>query len=210
MERATANANGTTRSARRNVRRRRSFAWQVKRFVRSLSPEGRRRLFGGAVALVAAVVVFGGMIAWGVQAALHENYSDQYETVTIEGEFTLVVKGGTNVRTEPLAALHHVISGVPAPLNEYHSVDTEGVNNCLGKVSDKNETGAVFHLTRVVKVTKSWFDDCHWGDDWNGPYIGIRISDLSKEELKLLPGKVAKDEDGIVWISSKYADLFEN
>ena len=172
-------------------------------------PEYRKQVKTGVLTVLGAAVFVAFLLVWNVQASLRSSYSDKYTTITREGEFTIVVDGGTNVRTEPLAALHKIIYGLPEGyMNENYSVHSDGVNNVIGKVSDRNGTGAVFHTTHYVEVAESWWDDYSDGDVWNGPYIGLVVSELSKEELKLLPKKVQNDPDGIVWISSKYLSIY--
>lgn len=163
--------------------------------------------------LLAAVI---GVVIYAIwrHDVLTEDFSSQYATDVQEGNFTVVIcRAGNgeraNVRTEPLAATHKVIHGLPGGyMNEHYSVESEGVVNCLGKVRDPNGTGVVLHVEHAVYVTRSWWDDYSFGDEWNGPYVGIMVSDLSKDELKLFPGLTSKDEDGIVWISSKYLEIY--
>ena len=173
-------------------------------------PERRKQVKSGFLTAVVIATLLAALIAWNVYAAMNTSFSDKYNTVTREGDFTIVVDGGTNVRTEPLAALHKIIHGLPEGyMNENFSVRSEGVNNVIGKVSDKNGTGVVFHVTHYVEVTESWWDDCENGDTWNGPYIGLVVSELSKDELKALPGRAKSDPDGIIWLSAKYLTIYQ-
>ncbi len=176
---------------------------QVERQVRMIK-------MTAAIVFIVAVMAVAVMLLK-THLALSSNYGDQYATIIREGNFTLIINGGANVRTEPLAALHHEVAGLPEGyMNEHYSVCSESVNNCIGTVKDKNGTGAVFHVTHYVEVTESWFDDCICGDDWNGPFIGLIVDELTREELKLLPRNAKKDPDGIVWISSKYLKIVNN
>ncbi|MDO4987131.1 MAG: hypothetical protein Q4E46_02350 [Candidatus Saccharibacteria bacterium] len=184
-------------------------AKRVDSLFNYVCPEHRKQVKVGVFTALGTVAFIALLLVWNVQAALRSDYSDKYTTNTREGEFTIVVDGGTNVRTEPLAAEHHIIYGLPGGyVNENYSVHSDGVNNVIGTVADRNSTGAVFHAMHYVEVTESWWDDYSDGDVWNGPYIGLVVSELSKEELKLLPRKAVKDPDGIVWISSKHLTIY--
>ena len=164
-----------------------------------------------ALAVIAFIIVLIVASIWKRCDALNEKYSDQYTTEVLTGNFTIIIDGDVNVRTEPLAALHHNVHGLPAGyMNEHFSVNTESVNNCIGETVDRNGTGIVFEVEHIVRVRLSSFDDCVRGDDWNGPFVGFVVSELDENELKALPSAVKKDKDGIIWISQKYLSIFED
>ena len=149
------------------------------------------------IALIVVTVVFATVLT--VNNQPHKlTYEYGYEDCTVEGGLLYVRPAGkyqAAVRSEPIAALHEytVYAGTPAGAAGY-GIDSTSVNTSYGRLKDRDGDGTMFQVSRVRK--------CAALDEVNGPYYGIYLSDLSEAELKLLPSKVTKDPDGIVWLSA--------
>ncbi len=129
----------------------------------------------------------------------------RYDFDTEEIKTDLVyISSSINVRSQPIATEQHntVYAGTAAGAAGY-GIRTTSVPDVYGQNK---------HAIAVPVECVYWPTNCHWddyscngGDYHNGPFIGLRVNDITEIPNwdKCFPKRILKDPDGIVWVSLK-------
>lgn len=155
----------------------------------------------GCIALVVTVFV----IVCSANAAAKCNYQDKYCKSEISDANIVVINGSINVRSEPLVTEQHYTpyAGTMAGAAGY-GIETRSVNTSYGKIE---ATSLYIPVTVIYYPVDCTWDDCceDGGDAANGPFIGVKVDDITKVAKweKIFPKDILEDPDGVVWMSIK-------